>query len=379
MLVQTALLPSSAVARTKLAFLVAFVAVFCATNGQEEENINSIIKVNAGGPELIDVGFLADEPYVYAESSIQAPAYEDISAPVVPIPWGEVYRTHRYAEGGTLSYMFPVPEGVFSVGLTFVEQYDGVAANGGRVFDLYINDVLLDQDIDIWTLAGEKLYEPYFLQKLDISPVDGHITISLVPIKENPMLSGIVIEGPNSVSILWKTETPIEALAITPATGAPIQTITPVAVPDPAVIPAPVVMEEPTAVVQETTVVDEALIIEEAPAAGSTASPHLSGTGAWSNVEYSDGEPVARHEACAVFADGLVYNIGGRGMKPVSVFNPVTGEWSRKTGPPVEVHHMQCVFYKNKIYIGASWFGEFPYENERKLPKPGTADVNLVL
>lgn len=332
----------------KLVLLFALTTLLCKAQAQEEE-IN-FIKVNVGGTELYEKGFLADESYFYADSTGQTHSYEDPSAPVVPIPWGEVYRTHRYAIGGSLSYKFPVPDGVFAVGLMFVEQYADIAG-GDRIFDLYINDVLLDEDIDVWTLAGKKLYEPYYLKKLDITPVDGHILITLVPKKENPMLSGIVIEGPNAASVLWETTAPsIVTDSDTASNPNPIATPTPVAVAEP--MKAESEIEEP--VVQSES---EMTTIDTPPMA-------MSGPGVWGNVQYTSGNPVARHEACAVFGDGLVYSIGGRGMKPVSVFNPVTGEWSRKTGPPVEINHMQCVYYKNRIYIGGSWFGQFPYEKE---------------
>lgn len=355
--------------------LLVFAALVLATVSQ---NLIDSIKVNVGGPELKEIGFLPDEDYFFSSSTGNVQAYEDPTAPVVPIPWGEVYRTHRYAEGGTLSYRFPVPEGVYSVGLMFVEQYEGNAVTGGRVFDLYINDILLDAGIDVWTLAGEKLFEPYFLKKLNISPVDGYISISLMPVKENPMLSGIVIDGPNAASILWQTTAPSGEVASPPGSAAlatapgdetppvaplPAATPAPVSVPEPADTPEPVATPEPAASTEPTTTPGTAA----GPAGADEAAPELVGSGEWRNVEYSSGLPVARHEACAVFAQGLIYNIGGRGMKPVSVYDPLTGIWEQRTGPPVEINHMQCVFYKNRIYIGDSWYGEFPFEKEHTM------------
>lgn len=320
----------------KLSLLFSFGVLLSACCAQDPEI--DYIKVNVGGPELFDVGFLADEPYFYADSTAETKSYEDPNAPVAKIPWGEVYRTHRYAEGGILSYKFPVPNGVFAVGLLFVEQYDGAAKQGGRTFDLYVNDVLLEQNIDVWTMAGKKLYEPYYMEKPNIHPVDGHITVSLVPKNENPMLSGIVIAGKNAASVLWETKAPSTDASVgrRPLPTAPIATIGPIT---PVITPNPH-QKDPT--------------IPSSP-------------GVWTDVKYSSGSPVARHEACAVFVDGLLYSIGGRGMKPVSVFNPMSGEWSKKTGPPVEINHMQCIHHENKIYIGGSWYGKYPYEQEHEV------------
>lgn len=262
------------------------------------------IKVNVGGPELSEIGFLADEEKFFAEGSGASNTFKGPSTPITPLSWDDVYRTHRYALGGNLSYCFPVPDGVFNVSLMFTEQYDGVAWEGGRIFNIYVNNMKFYSGVDVWTLAGGKLYQPVFLKKHGIYPVDGNISITLTPVVQNPMLSGIVIEGPNATSMLWK-------------------------------------MTYPQAV--------------------------DSASGKWTNVQYKSGFPVARHEACAVFAQGRVYNIGGRGVKPVSVYDPITGVWEQRSGPPVEIHHMQCIYYMNRIYLGGGWYGAFPFEKEHSV------------
>ena len=256
----------------------------------------------------------------------------DLAAPPVQLDWGDVYITHRYAEAGVLTYRLPVPPGNnYSVGLMFVEQYDGAAMPGGRLMDLYINGDPLDKNIDVWSLAGEKLFAPYFLQKHGIASVGNYIEVSLVPITENPMLSGLVIEGENAASILWRTVD-----GKTPTPNAP---------------------DAPA----DTTVFAAA---EEAPAQGPDDDIPVIGSGTWRNLEYSSGQPIVRHEACAMFAKGLLYNIGGRGIKDISVFNPLTGTWTTRPGPGVEINHIQCVYYNDRIYLGGGWYGAYPFEKE---------------
>eukprot|EP00178_Gracilaria_changii_P025646 TRINITY_DN78960_c0_g1_i1.p1 TRINITY_DN78960_c0_g1~~TRINITY_DN78960_c0_g1_i1.p1 ORF type:complete len:550 (-),score=62.40 TRINITY_DN78960_c0_g1_i1:186-1835(-) len=320
----------------KICLLLLSAAIFSFAFGNDG---NNFIKVNVGGQELLDIGFLKDEAYFYEQSTGIAQSYSDPSFVPPDMPWGEVYRSHRYAEGGSLSYRFPVPEGVFKVGLMFMEQFDGAGRAGGRVMDLYINGEPLDKGIDVWSLAGGKLFEPYFLQKLDIASVDGYITITLDPVVENPMLSGIVIEGEGASSVLWNTvngATPMPS----PVAGAGA---TPVAAP----------------------------VVETGSPGTDTgdsfdALPTMT-SGVWSNVEYNAGAPTPRHEACALFAGGLVYNIGGRGKKPISVYDPLTKTWTSKTGPPVEINHVQCVHYENQIWMGGSWYGQFPMEKEHEV------------
>lgn len=77
----------------------------------------------------------------------------------------------------------------------------------------------------------------------------------------------------------------------------------------------------------------------------------------------TNGDPVARHESCFVKGDdGKGYLIGGRGIKPVSIFDAKNKSWTQRPGPSVEIHHMQCVAYDNKIWIGSSWTRGFPNE-----------------
>lgn len=89
----------------------------------------------------------------------------------------------------------------------------------------------------------------------------------------------------------------------------------------------------------------------------------LSNTAQWQLLK-TKGAPNPRVEACFVRGpDGKGYLLGGRdGPKPVDVFDPKTLTWIPKTGPGFEIHHMQCVVYKSKIWIASSWYGFWPHE-----------------
>lgn len=88
-----------------------------------------------------------------------------------------------------------------------------------------------------------------------------------------------------------------------------------------------------------------------------------SASGSWRTIS-TNGALKKRHEACAVMVSGKVYLIGGRGGKrTVDVYTPATKTWSSKKTAPQELHHMQCVAYKNRyVYIAGAWFGGFPKE-----------------
>ncbi len=83
--------------------------------------------------------------------------------------------------------------------------------------------------------------------------------------------------------------------------------------------------------------------------------------GSWTLVE-AEGEPAARHENAFVEVDGNFYLIGGRGERPVDIYDPSTNTWSSGATPPMEIHHFQAAAYDGMIYVIGAWTGGFPDE-----------------
>lgn len=86
-----------------------------------------------------------------------------------------------------------------------------------------------------------------------------------------------------------------------------------------------------------------------------TAIAQLDADRNWSVVTSTDGSvATARHEASAVAVGDDFYLLGGRGNKPVEVFDTVTGQWRNLGQAPIELHHFQPVVIGQKIYaLGA--------------------------
>lgn len=59
---------------------------------------------------------------------------------------------------------------------------------------------------------------------------------------------------------------------------------------------------------------------------------------------------------------GKAYLLGGRGLPATNIFNPTTRTWTEGAAPLFEFHHAQCVVFKNKVFVPASYSGEFPNE-----------------
>lgn len=81
----------------------------------------------------------------------------------------------------------------------------------------------------------------------------------------------------------------------------------------------------------------------------------------WREID-TRGEFTPRHEATMVEHQGLFYFLGGRRINPVEVFDPNTQEWTRKSMPPIELHHFQAVSLGDVIYIIGAMTGGYPGE-----------------
>lgn len=83
----------------------------------------------------------------------------------------------------------------------------------------------------------------------------------------------------------------------------------------------------------------------------------------WKTVLSSDGsEPIQRHEAAFVKVGSKFYLLGGRGIRPVSIFDTENKTWSTGTKPPMEFHHFQPVVFKDKVYVIGAMTGKYPGE-----------------
>ena len=94
----------------------------------------------------------------------------------------------------------------------------------------------------------------------------------------------------------------------------------------------------------------------------SESTPQVSAQEAsWQEVD-TQNEPAARHENAFVEADGKFYLIGGRGERPVDIYDPETNTWSQGQTPPLEMHHFQAVSHEGKVYVMGALTGGYPDE-----------------
>lgn len=137
------------------------------------EGFQYLYRVNSGGGDYTDVfnqHWLADQPYtkdVGWGSISWADSYDDIYSvfasqrrtfdPIKHVADWSLFQTFRYGLDA-LSYRFDVPPGTYRVELYFAEPWVGAAglqdATAMRLFDVAINGVTQERNLDIWKEVG---------------------------------------------------------------------------------------------------------------------------------------------------------------------------------------------------------------------------------
>ena len=85
--------------------------------------------------------------------------------------------------------------------------------------------------------------------------------------------------------------------------------------------------------------------------------------GSWTSVTSDNGTSAkGRSEAAFIGVGDKMYLLGGRGIQPVSIYDPIHNNWKTGSTAPIGLHHFQPVVYENEIYIVGAMTGEYPGE-----------------
>ncbi|RZF59910.1 glycoside hydrolase family 2 [Sphingobacterium corticibacterium] len=138
-----------------------------------KKGFHYLYRVNSGGSDYTDTFdqyWMADQPYTTEAgwgSASWADNFDDISStfasqrrifdPIKGVADWALFQTFRYGLD-QLVYRFDVPDGIYHVELYFAEPWIGGAGlkDGAamRLFDVAINDVIQEKDMDIWKEVG---------------------------------------------------------------------------------------------------------------------------------------------------------------------------------------------------------------------------------
>ncbi|SFP84576.1 malectin domain-containing carbohydrate-binding protein [Parafilimonas terrae] len=158
-----------------------------------DKNLNYIYRINCGGNNYKDVfgnEWLADVPFAYnkkfgslswADDYTNVPAVfasqaNNNDAVEATTAW-PLFQSFRYGLN-KLQYNFPVANGDYVVELYFAEPWYGLAninAKGWRLFDIAINDAVVEKNTDLFNEAG---YNHAVKKSFKIHVSTGKINIS---------------------------------------------------------------------------------------------------------------------------------------------------------------------------------------------------------
>ncbi len=103
-------------------------------------------------------------------------------------------------------------------------------------------------------------------------------------------------------------------------------------------------------------------VAEPADSDSSQNEHQIQSFAAWHTLS-TRGKVQERHETGGVVVDDKLYMIGGRGQRPVEVFDPENNSWTRIANTPMEMHHFQPVAIGTKIYVVGAFTCCYPRED----------------
>ncbi|MEM8656458.1 MAG: malectin domain-containing carbohydrate-binding protein [Pseudomonadota bacterium] len=140
--------------------------------------------VNAGGE-----AFTAQNGVVYEADDFGNGRAYTVNSAIAGTEDDGLYQSERWNSGG-FTYEVAVDDGLYDVELNFAEIWSGAQTSGKRVFDVYVENELVFNDLDVADEVG-------FQTALDlvgqVEVTDGALTIETTGEVQNPKMSGFAI------------------------------------------------------------------------------------------------------------------------------------------------------------------------------------------
>lgn len=142
-----------------------------------------VAAVNAGGD-----AFTAANGVVYAADTFDNGREFSTSAAIAGTVDDGLYQTEKWAK--SLSYEVAVENGTYDLELNFAEIWGGAQAAGTRVIDLYVEDELIFNDLDLTDQAG---FQEAFDLIGQVTVDDGSLSIRAEGAVQNAKLAGFSV------------------------------------------------------------------------------------------------------------------------------------------------------------------------------------------
>ena len=152
------------------------------------------VKINCGGPAVLDYlpdkAFSENSEYGYLDGATS-------SYPLVAISGTTEDSLYQFEHYGAVKYAFRVPNGSYSLFLMFAENY--LTASNSRIFDVYIENNRVIENLDIYSVVGQNAAHQVFFSNVLVT--DGLLEIHFAGKVNEPVINGITIYA-NSSGIL---------------------------------------------------------------------------------------------------------------------------------------------------------------------------------
>lgn len=149
-----------------------------------------VLLINAGGKDYIDPDgntWVSDKGYYNAGSK----SYQT-RARIANTNKPALYKTERNNE--ELLYIVErIPNGFYNVSLHYAEIFSKTSAIGARLFDVYIQGILVSQELDVFKAAGGA--ETAFIDTFLVEVSEGYLTLDFIGLKQHAKVSAIEIRG----------------------------------------------------------------------------------------------------------------------------------------------------------------------------------------
>ncbi len=339
-----------------------------ATSGAQNEGV---YEVNTG----VVTGFTTID---FNQKDRSIPAY------INEFSFSGVFGSERYdlAAQPEMMYTLPVENGEYVVNLYFANGFTGTNEVGDRIFDIFIEGNLVEDNLDLISRFGHQVAG---MLSYSVNVADGSMNISFGHVIENPVLNGIeVFKIDSSDPVLSLTSIPNQtndsfdtvSFGANAEGGNPNESISYYISGQPAGV-----------IIDATTGVISGSITAQASTGGSNGdgihnvtvtvlkpgSAPDSQAFTW-NVEgdaqfwtdlNENQSYTARHENSFVQAGNKFYLMGGReNAKTIDVYDYASNSWtSLVDSAPFEFNHYQATEYQGLIWvIGAFKTNTFPIE-----------------
>ncbi|MDU8945522.1 malectin domain-containing carbohydrate-binding protein [Ovoidimarina sediminis] len=143
-----------------------------------------VFALNAGGDE-----YVASDGTIYAADTYGAGNTYSTSTSIANTNDDLLYQTETWKSGGFV-YDIPVENGIYTVRIHFAEIWQGAFSIGARVFDLYLEDQLVLNDLDIYAETGQNAA---FVYETSVEVLDGSLTLWTDAEIQNPKISAFSI------------------------------------------------------------------------------------------------------------------------------------------------------------------------------------------